>query len=943
MKKLTFVPLRVHSVFSRGRGAATLEELARWVEQQGLEAASLSDIESFHGWARWKQLASLHGFKPLFGGEMERRGHLFLFLVKSREGYWNLMEIFNQPDREISTWPIEGLIIIYLPSAKERTFPPQLALLQEAGADLAIGLDFFNYHRAKEIAQEQHLPLLWASPLKYIANPERLLLLHAIEKKVPYPPEKEKWAPIIEFFGPNQALLAWRRFGEEIRPLFKQTLAVAEKCEFTLEAIVPPLSADIFPFTLRQVVMERLQKKRDLSWRERERAKIELEAIEQAGFAPYFLLVHDVVEFARRRGILHNLKGSGASSYLAYLLGISHINPLDFDLYFERFLNRGREEPPDIDLDFDSRYRDEVLRYVLEKYGRGEKTGAAFVCSLKNYRARSALYETARAFGVAPEEARRFCRPVPLLAEPEYLKRMRPVAGYEEIWRLAAELQGVLAEKSLHVGGVILTPSPVTRYLPLEESAKGFPMSHYDREAVEELKLIKLDLLSVRGLAAIAATKESLRLSSLPSNDPRVYQLLSEGRTIGCFQVESPAMMNLLRRMKPKNIHDLTQALALVRPGPTESGMKEALLRLREGKKVQPDPLLSRIFPETGGFLLYEEQIMQLAERVAGLTPGEGDLLRRSLKKNGSSEWKTKFFQGAKERGYSEEEIERLWATMEKFSAYAFNKAHSASYAAMAYQAVYLKAHYPLLYFTSVLNAGGGYYPLSEYVEETKRWGVRFLPPDINRSDALFKVEGQAIRVGLALIKGLGPKTVGKILEERQKGLFLSIEDFLCRVKPGKTELLALIKAGAFDSLVPRRSHQILRYFQGIEEISSSSDIEEREKQKMLLEVLGFSPGPHPLLLFDGPRPPLRIADLGKYLGQTVELLVSLVDARLKEANGRAHYFFLFEDETGLLEGVGEKPCLSFGEPPLAYLQAEIKSDSQGHLRALNCRFLSPG
>lgn len=940
MKAPSFVPLRCHSTFSRGRGAITLQELAPWVARQKFPAAALSDIQSLHGWARWKQLASLHGFKPLFGCELERKEGLFLFLVKSREGYWNLMEIINQPEKAPSSWPVEGLIIVYFPSSRDKELRRELYLLREAGADLTLGVDFFNYSRIKELTQSQPFPCVWASPLKHLAHPDRLILLHAIEKKVPFPLEKEKWAAGVELFGPNQLSLALRRFGEEVKPLFHRTLEIAERCEFTLADIVPPLSPDIFPFTLRELVLENLRRKRHLTWKERERARAELEVIERAGFAPYFLLVYDVVEFARRRGILHNLKGSGASSYLAYLLGIAHINPIDFDLYFERFLNSGRHDPPDIDLDFDSRHRDEVLHYVLEKYGQG-KTGAAFVCSLKNYRARSALYETARAFGVAPEEARKFCRSIPLWAEPEYLKQARPAPGYSEIWRLAAELQGVLAEKSLHVGGVILTPSPVIRYLPLEDSAKGFPMSHYDRDAVEELKLIKLDLLSVRGLAAISATKEKLRLQSLPQDDPKVFELLREGRTIGCFQVESPAMMNLLRRMKPKNIHDLTQALALIRPGPTESGMKETLLRQREGKKVDRDPLLSRILPETGGFLLYEEQIMQLAERVAGLAPGEGDLLRRSLKKKESSEWRVKFFQGARERGYSEEEMERLWRTMEKFSAYAFNKAHSASYAAMAYEAVYLKAHYPLVYLTSVLNAGGGYYPLEEYVEEARRWGLNFLPPDINRSDSLFKVEGQAIRVGLSLIKGLGPKMVARILEERKNGLFLSVEDFLSRVKPGRSELLALIKAGVFDSLEPRRSYQILHYFQGIEEVSPPSDLETREKQKMLLEALGFSPGANPLLLFDGPRPQRRIADLERYVGQEVELLVRVVDARLKEAKGRRHYFFLFEDETGLLEGVGERPCLSFGQPPLCYLRAEIRRDGHGGLRAVNCTFLS--
>lgn len=935
-----FVPLRVHSVFSRGRGAATLEEVGAWVGSQKLAAAGLSDWESLHGWTKWKQIASRFGFRPLFGCELPRKETTFLFLVKDREGYWNLLEILNHPEKNPAEWNPKGLVIICLLSARENQLPDFLFQLKEAGADLWLGVDFFNLGRVKNLAPPELFPLVWASPLKYVKNPDRLILLYAIEKKIPFPPAKEKWAGLVDLFGPSQIALAKRRFGTEVIPLFRRTLEIADRCQFQLADLVPPLPAETFPFTLREVVLDRLRQRRDLTWQERERARQELEVIERSGFGPYFLLVHDVVEFARRRRILHNLKGSGASSYLAYLLGISHVNPIEFDLYFERFLNSGRNDPPDIDLDFDSRYRDEVLQYVLGKYGQG-KTGAAFVCSLKNYRARSALYETLRAFGVAPEEARSLCRSVPLMADPEWLRRAKPAPGYHEVWRLAAELDGVCAEKSLHVGGVILTPSPVTRYLPLEKSAKGFMMSHYDRDAVEELKLIKLDLLSVRGLAAIAAAKAKLGLTSFPANDPKVFQLLREGKTIGCFQVESPAMMNLLRRMRPRNIQELTQALALIRPGPTESGMKEALLRQREGKKANLDPLLSRILPETGGLLLYEEQVMQLAERVAGMTPGEGDWLRRSLKRAEAGEWKERFFKGAQERGYSEAEVLRLWQTMTKFSAYAFNKAHSASYAAMAYQAVYLKAHYPLVYLTAVLNAGGGYYPLEEYVEEAKRLGISFLPPDINRSEPLFTVEGQAIRVGLAPIKGLGPKMVEKIREERKKGGFLSMEDFLSRVKPSRAELLSLIRAGVFDSLEPRRSHQLLCHFHDIKEVDPPCDLEEREKQKMLLEALGFSPGPDPLTLFDGPRPKLRVADLKNHIGHPVELVVRVVDARLKEANGRRHYFFLFADETGLLEGVGEKPCLSFGSPPLCFLRAEVRRESSGSLRVINCTFFS--
>lgn len=936
MRLKVFIPLRLHSVYSRGKGALTLEEAASWVAQNRLPAAALVDEEKLYGWGKWRRMAEEGGFKPLFGCEVELGGKRFLFLVKTGEGYWNLMGILNR--RQLRN--TEGLVVIFIPRTHEENLPGEVEELRRKD-DFYLGCDFSNGKRAFSLGQNLGLPLVWANPLKFVRSPKRLILLHAIHRKIPFPPERERLRRVVSLFGPDQEALALKRFGPEVKKAFTKTLEIVEKCAFSFEDIVPPLPQDLFPVTLREKVLAHLRKMKNLSWRERERAQRELVAVEESGFAPYFLVVHDVVEFARTRGILHNLKGSGTSSYLTCLLGISHINPLEFDLYFERFLNRGRPAPPDFDLDFDSRRRDEVLTYVLTKYGEG-KTGAAFVCSLKNYRGRSALYETARAFGLPPEEARALAKKIPVFAEPDFLQGDTAPLGYAEIWRFASELRDVFCEISLHVGGVILTPAPVSRYLPLEESAKGLLMSQYDREAVEDLKLIKLDLLSVRGLAAISETKRKLNLCTIPSQDAKVYRLLAEGKTIGCFQVESPAMMNLLRRMKPRTIHELTQALALIRPGPTESGMKEALLRAREGKAGLPDPLLGRILPETEGILLYEEQVMQIAERVAGMLPEEGDLLRRSLKKKRvEAGFKERFFQRGTERGYTEEELRRLWETMEKFSSYSFNKAHSASYAHMAYQAVYLKAHHPVLYLVAVLNAGGGYYTLPEYIEEAKRLGIGILAPDINRSGFEFEVEGEKIRVGFTSIKGLGLKTAMKIVEERKNGEFSSIEDFLSRVHLTKAELLSLIKAGVFDSLEPRRARQILRYFQGLEDMEEVADLDSQEKTRMLLEALGFCPHGDPLALFLGKRPALRIKDLANLAGQEVELLVRVVDARDRSTNGRVIYFFLFEDETGLVEGVSERRCLSFGSPPVSYLRGEVRGDGSGGVKIFNCSFLS--
>jgi DNA-directed DNA polymerase III PolC len=976
---------------------------------------ALADVGNIYGWGKWKRVAAAGGVRPLFGCELECGDRRFVFLVKTREGYSNLMEIFNR--REVRD--ASGLVVIYIPEglSPKRDCPSEyvspsgdlvneVAMLDDlrgkvAPGDLYVGADFANFRRILECGGRESgghvpdslagLPVVWANPVKYLTSPERLVLLHAIEKKIPYPPERDRLLAKVKLFGPDQEALALRRFGDAAKAALARTVEVAEKCEFVFENVIPGLPADLFSRTLRDVVTERLAAAKNLTWEERRRARRELAVVEQSGFGPYFLAVHDIVEFARGRGILHNLRGSGASSFLAWLLGVSHVNPMEFDLYFERFLNRGRPDPPDIDIDFDSRRRDEVLAYVLERYGAG-KTGAAFVCSLKNFGARSALYETLRAFGVPPEEARGLSKRVPYFAEPFYLRRAAPAPGRLDVWKLAAELQDVYHETSLHVGGVILTPAPVERYLPLETSAKGLRMTHFDKDAVEDLRLIKLDLLSVRGLAAISETKEKLSLGTLPPADAGTYSALRTARTVGCFQVESPAMMNLLRRMKPADIHEITQALALVRPGPTESGMKEALLRRRNGRGAGTpvaDAFLARILPETGGILLYEEQVMQVAERVAGMLPEEGDLLRRSLRKGkgGDPTLRTKFVREAGERGYAAAEVERLWKTMEKFSSYSFNKAHSASYAHMAYQAVYLKVHHPGPYFAAVLNAGGGYYDLAEYIVEAKRNGIRILGPDANRSGPGFEVENGtgnggngsgggagsgggpgAIRVGLTSIKGLGQKTIERVLEERKAGgEYASVEDFLARTKPGKAELLSLIRAGVFDSLEPRRTRQILRYFQGLEHMEEVADIASDEKRRMLYESLGFLPEGDELDLYEGKRPELRVRGLKDCAGTMVELVVRVVDARQRETygmmrsatghgghgggdsgedvdvgNGRggAKYFYLFEDETGLLEGIGETRCVTYGTPPVCFLRGEVRKDGEGISKIYDCAFL---
>ena len=473
---------------------------------------------------------------------------------------------------------------------------------------------------------------------------------------------------------------------------------------------------------------------------------------------------------------------------------------------------------------------------------------------------------------------------------------------------MASELGGVYAEISLHVGGVILTPAPASRYLPLEESAKGLIMSHFDRDAVEDLKLIKLDLLSVRGLAAISETKERLSLRSIPPDDAKTYKLLQTAQTIGCFQVESPAMMNLLRRMKPENIYELTQALALIRPGPTESGMKEALLRAPGEEAGLPGPAPRENPARDGGLLLYEEQVMQVAERVGrdaarGRRPAaagpqekkrhpggaQGEILRRGARSGGTRRPRPRSsgrpWRNSPPTPSTRPTAPRMrpWPTRPSIS----------------------RSITPCRTWRPCSTPGAGTIMLAEYIEEAKRRGIKFLGPDINRSGHLFEVEGPNIRVGLTSIKGLAVKTIEKIIEERRDVEFASVEDFLARVHLGKAELLSLIKAGVFDSLEPRRTRQILRYFQGIEDMEEVADMNPHEKAKMLVDSLGFSPEADSLELFEGKRPELRVRDLGNYAGQQVELVVRVVDARLKDTNERQQVFLSFRGRDRASRGGG--------------------------------------
>ncbi len=557
-----FVPLRVHSTFSRGLGGATLEELAAWAAGRRTGAMALSDIGNVYGWAKWKRAAAAAGFAPVYGCEVEVEGRPYLFLVRSTPGYANLMEILNR--RRIGeAGLLEGLITIFFrhpirpirgSGAKLRGMTPRPQSEDVRSDDVPNewtngeeggGPDLPRPGRKAEVrggggrrsasaptGPSSAGPASWpgetacrsSGPTRSStsARPSGWSCCAPSSARFPIRPSGPGWADARPLRprpgGPGPAQVRRRRRPKPSTPPGSVAGSVPSPSRVSCRRS----RRDIFPAGLREVVLALLHARRDLGWGERERALRELAVIEGSGFAPYFQIVHDVVDFARRNGILHNLKGSGASSYLGWLLGLSHVNPAAFDLYFERFLNAGRPDPPDIDLDFDSRFRDQVLAYVLRTYGAG-RTGAAFVCSLKSYGARSALYETARAFGLPPDESRALSKQGALFRRARASAQdARPPAATSRsgAWPPSSTgvySRGLAPRRRRHPDARPGRPRPPARAV----SAKGLAMSHFDRDAVEDLKLIKLDLLSVRGLAAISEAKVAARAwPSIPADEP---------------------------------------------------------------------------------------------------------------------------------------------------------------------------------------------------------------------------------------------------------------------------------------------------------------------------------------------------------------------------------------------------------------------------------------
>ncbi len=676
------------------------------------------------------------------------------------------------------------------------------------------------------------------------------------------------------------------------------------------------------------------------------RLEHELSVIGARGYAPLFLIMEEILAHARNTGVPYSSRGSAASSLVAHCLGITSPDPVRLNLYFERFLNPARATPPDIDTDLCSRRRDGVIKHVYEKYGEDR---VAMVCTINRFRERSALREVAKAHGLPPAEVKTLTESLPYRGwgpsrpgkgAPPYAELVEHYRSplYQEIFRDAAALLGLPRHLSVHPGGVVIAPGPMTDFVPTHLASKGMIITQLDLDSIERMGLVKIDLLGIRGLTVLGDVAEGIHhsrrdksatpldiLDAIPEDDTATSEIIHAGRTIGCFQIESPGMRATLKDISARTVDDVMAALALYRPGPLTGGLRDAFVRRHLGQEPVEHlhPALETLLADTYGVILYQEQVLRIAHELAGLSLAEADLLRRAMSHFDPGKQmqtlKENFIAGAQARNnVPTAAAERVWELMAAFAGYGFPKAHAASYAQVAWRAAWCKAHYPAEFMAAVMANWGGYYSQRVYLTEARRMGLTLSPPHVNDSRREFAARrrgGQAVLVmGLDQVRDLTRRTQQRILRERP---FTSLNDFLSRVDPRPQEAEALVKIGALGGLgsIPALLRQISRggWQKGQLALFETQDSAEEDwplLQKVAAqeEILGVSVIAHPLELMAekiASANALTTVGVAGKIGERVRVAgMRQTWRRSRTARGDFIYFMALEDLEGVLDVV---------------------------------------
>ena len=798
--------IAVHSYNSLCYGTLPIADLVKKATAMGYTTLPLTDINTTMGVADFVFECQKKGVRPVVGVEV-RNGNelLYVALAKNDAGFAELNRFLTQHNLTKQPYPElapewDDVFVIY-PFGKRRQ--------NQLKANEYLGVRFSQL--TKMFACDSFEKLVAMQPVTFAekADFELHQCMRAIDENVLISRLDPKACA-----APDEILLPAERLRTtySLYPqLIENAEGILEKCEINIDASVKSKRC----FTgnayddrelLRKLAFDGMAYRYGTSNKTAyRRIEKELDIIEQKGFCAYFLIAWEIVQFAMKQGFYHVGRGSGANSVVAYCLKITDVDPIELDLYFERFLNPKRSSPPDFDLDFSWKDRDTVIAHIFEKYGQEH---VALLGATVTFQDNSLCRELGKVFGLPKGEIDQMERNPKAFAQQYFIG--------QQILSFAERLHDFPRQRSIHAGGVLVTEQPVTDFAALDLPPKGFPTTQYDMYSAEKIGFVKMDILSQRGIAHIRDAVEMVERSrgvridihqiNALKQDELIRRQLLKAETCGCFYIESPAMRGLLRKLRCSDYKALVAASSIIRPGVARSGMmREYIHRFHHPESVDyKHPLLKELLAETYGVMIYQEDVLKVGHYFAGLDLADADVLRRMMghKMRDKSEFEEvtkRFFDNCKAKGYPDALVSELWRQIESFSGYSFSKAHSASYAVESYQSLYLKSHYPLEFQVAVINNFGGFYQTWFYFNEARRMGAKVHLPCVNQSSYLTTLNGRTIFMGFVHLQGLEQHFVQHFLAEREaRGPFASLDDFMARVPFTLEQLVLLIRGGAF-------------------------------------------------------------------------------------------------------------------------------------------------
>ena len=962
-----YAELHCLSSFSFLRGASQPEELAARAAALGYAALAITDECSLAGIVRAHVEAKRHGLKLVIGAEFRlQEGDRLVLLAPDRRAYGALCGLITTGRRrakkgayalareDVARVAWSGLLALWLPGAEEKSgtdhdFPrdkswsvpdyvPDYLGGFRGRAWIAVELHDGPDDRAalaglRALSHESGLPLVAAGDVHMHVRSRRRLqdALTAVRLGKPVDACGHALFPNGERHLRARARLAQLYPAE----LLAESLVIAARCGFSLDALRYEYPGELVPAGETPAGWLRKLAEEGLAWRfpggapapVRELVAHELALIAELGYEAFFLTVHDVVRFARSRGILCQGRGSAANSAVCYCLGITEVDPARMSLLFERFMSRERNEPPDIDVDFEHERREEVIQYLYGKYGRGRAALAATVIS---YRPRSALRDMGRALGFAPAQLERVAKLLSWWDGREVLPARLAEAGLDpqdaavqRLLALAGELVGFPRHLSQHVGGFVISRGPLAELVPVENAAMADrTVIQWDKDDLESLGLLKVDVLALGMLTAIrkALGLLGLEMRQVPPEDPATYAMIREADTVGVFQIESRAQMSMLPRLAPENFYDLVIEVAIVRPGPIQGGMVHPYLRRRQGLEpvVYPSKAVEAVLARTLGVPIFQEQVMQLAMVAAGFSPGEADALRRSMaawkKKGGLEPFEARLKQGMARNGYAPAFADAIYRQILGFGDYGFPESHSASFALLVYVSAWLKRHHPAAFLAALLNSQPmGFYSPAQLVQDARRHGVEVRGVDACLSGWDCTLEdgaaGPAVRLGLRMAGGLAESAARRVIAARP---FATVGELARRADLDRRALACLAAADALRPLAGHRrnAHWLASGSEGRPALAAPRGDAlapllppgEAETIAADYDSLGLTLGRHPLALL---RPQLDAAGLAS--AEALRALAhgrraraaGLVTCRQRPDTASGVTFVTLEDETG--------------------------------------------